>query len=64
MSVADLTLDMDGRKARRFETELALTQKEFDLLLYLVENRNRTVSREMLARDVCARMLALRQLTT
>jgi two-component system copper resistance phosphate regulon response regulator CusR len=52
LSVADLTLDMDARRARRFETDLALTQKEFDLLLYLVENRNRTVSREMLARDV------------
>jgi two-component system copper resistance phosphate regulon response regulator CusR len=50
--VADLSLDMEMRRARRSQTDLALTQKEFDLLLYLVENCNRTVSREMLARDV------------
>jgi DNA-binding response OmpR family regulator len=29
-----------------------LTVREFDLLLYLAENRGRTVSREMLAKDV------------
>ena len=50
--VADLTLDIEARRARRLGADLALTQKEFDLLLYLVENCNRTVSREMLARDV------------
>jgi DNA-binding response OmpR family regulator len=51
-NVADLTLDVDVRSARRSGMELALSQKEFDILLYLVENCNRTVSREMLARDV------------
>lgn len=51
-SVADLILDLTFRRARRSETNLALTDQEFDLLLYLVENCNRTVSREMLARDV------------
>ena len=51
-AVADLSLDMTLRRARRSGTELSLTQQEFDLLLYLVENCNRTVSREMLARDV------------
>jgi DNA-binding response OmpR family regulator len=29
-----------------------LTAREFDLLLYLAENRGRTISREMLAKDV------------
>ena len=52
LSVADLVLDLTLRRARRSETNLALTDQEFDLLLYLVENRNRAVSREMLARDV------------
>lgn len=28
------------------------TMREFDLLLYLAENRGRTVSREMLAKDI------------
>ena len=51
-SVGDLTLDMARRRAERSGTELTLTQQEFDLLLYLIENRNRAVSREMLARDV------------
>ena len=52
LSVADLILDLPLRRARRSGTNLALTDQEFDLLLYLVENRNRAVSREMLARDV------------
>jgi DNA-binding response OmpR family regulator len=47
--VGDLKLDVTLRRARRSGTELALTQQEFDLLLYMVENCNRTVSREMLA---------------
>lgn len=51
-TVADLKIDVVQRSARRSETDLALSQKEFDILLYLVENCNRTVSREMLARDV------------
>lgn len=52
LSVADLVLDMTLRRARRSGSNLTLTDQEFDLLLYLVENRNRAVSREMLARDV------------
>ncbi len=52
LSVADLVLDLTMRRALRSDTALALTDQEFDVLLYLVENRNRTVSREMLARDV------------
>ena len=52
LCVADLILDITLRRARRAGTSLALTDQEFDLLLYLVENRNRAVSREMLARDV------------
>lgn len=50
--IADLTLDTDTRTASRSGTRLDLTSREFDLLLYLAENRNRVVSREMLAKDV------------
>ncbi len=48
----DLTLDPKARTATRAVTRLDLTPREFDLLLYLAENSGRTVSREMLAKDV------------
>jgi DNA-binding response OmpR family regulator len=48
----DLTLDIETRTGTRAGEKLDLSQREFDLLQYLVENRGRTVSREMLAKDV------------
>jgi DNA-binding response OmpR family regulator len=51
-TIGDLVLDINARKAERSGQRLDLTAREFDLLLYLAENRDRTVSREMLARDV------------
>ncbi len=50
--VGDLNIDTKGRIASRNGQTLELTAREFDLLLYLVENSGRTVSREMLARDI------------
>jgi DNA-binding response OmpR family regulator len=50
--IGDLALDTHARTAARGNEALELTPREFDLLLYLVQNRGRTVSREMLARDV------------
>lgn len=50
--IGDLCLDTKARTASRGNERLELTPREFDLLLYLAENRDRTVSREMLARDV------------
>lgn len=50
--IGDLTLDTKTRTASRSGQPLDLTVREFDLLLYLAENRGRTVSREMLANDV------------
>ncbi|GGH11432.1 DNA-binding response regulator [Silvibacterium dinghuense] len=52
LQVADLCVDAKKRMAMRDGQRLELTVREFDLLLYLVENRGRTVSREMLARDI------------
>ena len=52
LRVNDLRLDAKARTAFRRDEVLDLTAREFDLLLYLVENSGRTVSREMLARDV------------
>lgn len=50
--IGDLTIDTRARNASRNGKLLELTAREFDLLLYLAENRGRIVSREMLAKDV------------
>lgn len=50
--IGDLRLDRKSRAAMRGGEVLELTPREFELLLYLAENAGRTVSREMLARDV------------
>lgn len=50
--IGDLSLDTKARTAARKGEMLDLTPREFDLLLYFVQNRGRIVSREMLARDV------------
>jgi DNA-binding response OmpR family regulator len=50
--VADLILNTRKRTAMRDTRQIELSQREFDLLLYLAENEGRTVSREMLAKDV------------
>jgi DNA-binding response OmpR family regulator len=50
--VADLCLNTKYRTGVRAGSALELSQREFDLLLYLAENAGRVVSREMLARDV------------
>jgi two-component system, OmpR family, copper resistance phosphate regulon response regulator CusR len=52
MKVADLEIDVPGRRATRGGRDVDLTSREFELLEYLVWNRGRVVSREMLARDV------------
>jgi DNA-binding response OmpR family regulator len=50
--IGDLVLDIKAQKVERSGQRIDLTSREFDLLLYLAKNRDRTVSREMLARDV------------
>lgn len=50
--IGDLYIDTRDRAASRNGEQLELTAREFDLLLYLAENRGRTVSREMLAKNV------------
>jgi DNA-binding response OmpR family regulator len=52
LKLADLAINTRARTAARSTVDLDLTAREFDLLVYLAENRGRTVSREMLARDV------------
>jgi DNA-binding response OmpR family regulator len=52
LQMADLCINIRTRTATRGGRPIELSPREFDLLLYLAENGGRTVSREMLARDV------------
>jgi len=48
----ELTIDVLNRRVTRGSREIALTGQEFELLRYLVANAGKTVSRDMIARDV------------
>jgi two-component system response regulator MprA len=52
LTVADLTLNPDTHEVRRGEHELELTQREFELLEYLLRNERIVVSRQQLLEDV------------
>ena len=48
----DLEMDLVRRRVARAGAEVALTQREFELLEYLLRHKNTTVTRDMLGRDV------------
>jgi DNA-binding response OmpR family regulator len=48
----DLEVDLLQRRATRAGEEVALTQREFEVLAYLVRHKNAVVTRAMLGRDV------------
>lgn len=48
----NLQIDAEQRTARVDEKELSLNRKEFDILLYLVTNKNRLVNKSALAEHV------------
>jgi DNA-binding response OmpR family regulator len=50
--VADLVIDVTAREVRRKNDTVALTAREFDLLLHLVRNPRRVFAREELLEDV------------
>lgn len=52
LRVGDLAMDVINRRVVRAGREIALTSQEFALLRYLMINSGRTVSRDMIARDV------------
>jgi two-component system, OmpR family, response regulator MprA len=52
LAVGNLTLNPDTREVRRGERELELTNREFELLEYLMRNERLVVSRERLLDDV------------
>jgi DNA-binding response OmpR family regulator len=48
----DLEVDLMARRVVRGGVELDLTRREYELLEYLLRNKNATVTREMIGRDV------------
>ncbi|XJZ28262.1 response regulator transcription factor [Bacillota bacterium Lsc_1132] len=52
IAVADLSVNLDTREVKRAEKVIALTPKEYDLLLYLIMNKNKVVSRENIILNV------------
>jgi two-component system copper resistance phosphate regulon response regulator CusR len=52
LRVDDLEMDLLGRRAVRAGVELDLTRREFELLEFLLRNKNTAVTRDMIAREV------------
>jgi DNA-binding response OmpR family regulator len=52
LRAADLELDLVDRRVRRGGEEIPLTQREFDVLAYLLKNKGAVVTRSMLGREV------------
>jgi DNA-binding response OmpR family regulator len=52
LRAGDLEVDLLERRAARAGKELALTQREFEVLAYLLRHKNQVVTREMLGREV------------
>ena len=50
--IGDLTLDVQTRRVMRGSREIPLTPREFDLLAFLAQHHNETVTRQMIAREV------------
>ena len=50
--IGDLTLNMQTRRVARGTREIALTPREFDLLTFLAQHHDQTVTRQMIAREV------------
>lgn len=48
IQIGALTLDLDGYKVKRGDSEIGLTAREFEILKYFAENKGRVVSRERL----------------
>jgi DNA-binding response OmpR family regulator len=52
LRAGDLEMDLLQRRVTRGGTEVALTQREFEVLEYLLRHQNAIVTRDMLGRDV------------
>jgi DNA-binding response OmpR family regulator len=52
LKVGDLEMNLDNKEVKRGDTIINLTAKEFQLLEYLMRNKNRVVSRSSIAINV------------
>lgn len=52
LSVGDLEVSLDSREVRRQGQQLELTPREFDLLVYLLQNKNIVLTRDQLIEQV------------
>jgi two-component system copper resistance phosphate regulon response regulator CusR len=52
LKVADLVMNLDSKEVTRADVPISLTTKEFQLLEYLVRNKNKVVSRADIALNV------------
>jgi DNA-binding response OmpR family regulator len=52
LRAADLEADLLERRVTRARVEISLSQREFEVLVYLMRNKNAVVTREMLGRHV------------
>src|SRR5262245_33340956 len=52
LRAGDLEIDLLERRVRRAGEEVALTQREFEVLAYLLRHKNAVVTRDMLGREV------------
>lgn len=52
LKAADLEINLDSKEVRRGENTITLTAKEFQLLEYLMRNKNKVVSRADIALNV------------
>lgn len=52
VEIGHITINSDAHLVKACDDEIELTAREYDLLLYLVANKNRAVSREKILNDV------------
>lgn len=46
--IKDLIIDLDAKSVKKDDVDILLTQKEYELLLFLIKNKNKTVSNAMI----------------
>jgi len=52
MRFADLEVNMDAKTVHRAEQKIELTAREFNLLVYLIRNQGRVISKAEIAEQV------------
>ncbi len=52
LQIADLEMNLDSKEVRRSDKKITLTAKEFQLLEYLLKNKEKVVSRAEIAKNV------------